>query len=146
MIDLYALPTNFPLYDDTVQWDWRERVMALEKAFGEDIAEPNFLPNLLVHEFEGLLFSDPDAFESQFLNERAISLLRQIANDHDSPEDINDGRETAPSKRILKLFKDYQKPLHGPLIAAEIGIGRIQEQCRHFRSWIDRLAELGQNR
>lgn len=38
----------------------------------------------------------------------------------DTPEHINNGLKTAPSKRILSLLPEYRKTLHGPLIAEDI--------------------------
>jgi D-serine deaminase-like pyridoxal phosphate-dependent protein len=47
--------------------------------------------------------------------------------------------QTAPSKRLRKLFAGYQKPLHGPLAIAAIGIERIRAVCPHFDEWLRRL-------
>jgi hypothetical protein len=42
-----------------------------------------------------------------------------------TPEDINEGPATAPSKRILALFPGYRKVLKGPSICEEIGVQQL---------------------
>ena len=59
-----------------------------------------------------------------------------------NPEDIDDKPVTAPSKRILDLLPDYQKPVAGLLIAQHIGLAAIQAVCPHFNTWIRRLLAL----
>lgn len=59
-----------------------------------------------------------------------------------SPEHINDGPKTAPSKRILQCCPAYEKPFHGSLIAIDIGIDRIRKECRHFDAWVRRLEDI----
>ncbi len=62
-----------------------------------------------------------------------------------SPELIDDGANTAPSKRIIALIPQYgtTKRARGPLIAAAIGLPAIRAKCPHFDAWIKRLEELG---
>lgn len=68
-----------------------------------------------------------------------IEEIAKIAAGHPTPEDIDDGPMTAPSKRLREVFAAYQKPLHGPLTVAAIGIDRIRAVCPHFHRWIGRL-------
>jgi len=142
MFDLYALPKSFP-GQNTIPVDSNpfQKVSYLETQFQNDINEANFIPNLLVHEFEGLLFSDPRKFGTWFPSS-AIDKLSKIAADFASPEEINDGQTTAPSKRILKVCPGYNKPLHGTLITMEIGIETIRKKCCHFHEWLLRLERL----
>ncbi|MDD1760795.1 MAG: DUF4276 family protein, partial [Methanothrix sp.] len=72
-----------------------------------------------------------------------------IRDQFNTPEEINDGYETAPSKRIIRLFKSYQKVTDGYQIAQKIGIDVIRKECPHFNEWIGKLIQLaiyGQNR
>jgi hypothetical protein len=55
-----------------------------------------------VHEFEGLLFSDPEAFAAKLGVARQT--FRKIRDAFASPEDINDDPNSAPSKRVLRLY------------------------------------------
>ncbi len=99
-----------------------------------------------MHEFEGLLFSDMDAFERAIqvlgVTPETIEKLRNIRRQFQTPEDINDNSETAPSKRIKKLIPRYNKKVHGPLIAAETGLDVIRAECPLFDEWVTRLESL----
>lgn len=100
------------------------------------------IPYVQVHEFEGLLFSHVDVFESVF-HDAPITDLRSIRKGFDTPEDINDNKNTAPSKRIEKLVKRYRKRLHGPVLAEQIGLEMMRGECPRFDAWLRRLESLG---
>ena len=144
LIDLYGLPKDFPGWVPAGQGSPHDRVRQLENAFGADIGENNFLPHLTVHEFEGMLFSRVEAFATWFDNPRLVDTLAEVDRAFESPEHINDGPETAPSKRIMRAVGDqkYQKPLHGPLIAMDVGLDRIRARCIHFADWLTRIEAL----
>jgi uncharacterized protein DUF4276 len=55
---------------------------------------------------------------------------------------VNDNKETAPSKRILKMSPGYEKPLYGSLAASEIGLRIIRRECCLFNSWLSELEML----
>ena len=105
------------------------------------------LPYVQVYEFEGLLFTDPEAFKcvQDGWNEQSCAALKQVRQAFASPEDINDSRETAPSKRILSIFEvgAYSKTEHGPLIAEAIGIDAIRGQCPNFDAWVTQIQAWG---
>lgn len=112
--------------------------------------DPRFvLPYVQMHEFEGLLFADVQAFEwvSDGWTEPVRAQLALVREAFASPEDINSGAETAPSKRILSIFGPgaYSKTEHGPLIAEAIGIDVMRSQCPNFRAWLDRIAAWGRH-
>ncbi len=60
----------------------------------------------------------------------------------ETPEQINDGRTTSPSKRILSICDSYDKVAHGSLIALDIGLDTIRKQCRLFDAWVNKLEAL----
>ena len=109
----------------------------------EQFDERYMLPYIQVYEFEGLLFSDVNVFESVCDN-ATVSDLRSIRTAFTTPEDINDSSETAPSKRITKLIPGYRKTLHGPLLALEIGLDKIRSECPRFGAWLGRLEALAE--
>ena len=101
------------------------------------------LPYVQEHEFEGLLFSGVDAFSALVHAPlESVDLLRNIRAGFETPEDINDNEATAPSRRIREVFPHYRKPLHGPLIAMEIGLEAIRAECPRFNEWITSLESL----
>jgi hypothetical protein len=96
------------------------------------------------HEFEALLFSDVGAFRRlPVATEEAITQLELVKSAFPTPEDINDSRQTAPSKRIAKAFPAYSKSEFGPLVAAEIGLDAMRSECPRFGRWVSRLEALG---
>lgn len=102
----------------------RQRVQLLEEAFANDIDDRRFIPHIQLHEFEAILFVDPSAFGTFYADcADQVVALNTIAQTHQSPEDIDDGLQTAPSKRIIDQFPDYEgaKRTAGPQIAARIG-------------------------
>jgi len=144
MFDLYGLPNDFPGKDSQPNTsDPFVKASYLEQQMGADINNNNFIPNLLVHEFEGLLYSSPQAFAGWF-DQNTVDCLQAERNQFPSPEHINDSPHIAPSKRILRLCPNYDKPLHGSLIALDISLDIIREQCQHFNQWLTRLEQISE--
>ena len=95
------------------------------------------------HEFEALLFSDVSAFRAAPISsDEAISRLESVRREYLSPEDIDDGRDTAPSKRINVALPGYRKPTHGIAVAADVGIDAMKRECPRFAQWLARLESL----
>lgn len=144
LFDLYALPGDFPgkaSADYPAVGSGRQKAEFLEAALAQDIGLRNFIPNLLVHEFEALLFVRIEAFADWADDDRVLEPLRAVSATT-APEDINDSPQTAPSKRILAAMPGYQKTLHGPLIAGDIGLDAMQAGCPHFAQWLNRIESL----
>ncbi|MEI7188731.1 DUF4276 family protein [Dickeya dianthicola] len=101
------------------------------------------LPYVQMYEFEGILFSDIEKFEYVLdgWDEEAREKLLGIKQQFSSPEDINNSRQTAPSKRLEAIFSNgaYSKTEHGPIIAEEIGLTTIRQQCPGFNDWLSHL-------
>jgi len=148
MIDLYAIPTDFPGLNDAqrLRNNLYQRVEQLEKAWAQDIADFRFLPFIQLHEFEAYLFTEPGEFGLFYPEaQRQIANLRAIAEAHGSPELIDDGPNTAPSKRIINELSDYEgaKAAIGPQVGEMIGLQAIRGKCPHFHRWLTSLEELG---
>lgn len=144
LFDLYGLPSDFPGKTDQdypIAANGELKAEFLETRLAADIAQANFIPNLLVHEFEALLFTKIEAFEEWIDDDNALLPLRNIRCST-APEDINDALQTAPSKRILKVMPSYQKTFHGPLIASGIGLDAIRAECPHFDNWLNKIENL----
>lgn len=141
MIDFYGLPEDFPGYGECVgRSDPIGRVECLEGRLQRDISHRRFIPYIQLHEFEALLFSEPDKFESVFPGAPAVTRkLMAIRNEFQTPEHINDRPDLAPSKRIMQLLPDYKKPVAGPLIIQQIGLPTLRRECAHFRRWISKI-------
>lgn len=144
MFDLYALPGDFPGRSDQgfpATGSGRSKAEFLEAEMARDIGRRNFIPHLIVHEFEALLFVQVDAFAQWTDDDDVLKPLRAV-RETTLPEDINGGSRTAPSKRILSAWRGYQKTFHGPLIACDIGLDGMRDACPHFSGWLGRLEAL----
>ena len=145
MIDLYGLPGDFPGIEAArILADPYQAVEDLEKNLRDEIADQRFIPYLQLHEFEAILLAGPEAFSRHFPNAN-IDALRDLVNRFDSPECIDDGEKTSPSKRIIDVVPEYayQKAVAGPLIAEKIGLDQIRSKCPHFDEWLSKLENLG---
>lgn len=146
MIDFYGLPDDFPQPESlSPRSNCYDRVAAYEQALARDIGAERyrFIPFLTLHEFEAWLFSDIKAIASAFPGQ-PVSELETIIAQFDSPEEINEGRTTHPSARLITHLRGYNKANHGPLIAKRIGLDTIRKQCPHFDQWLKRLETLAQ--
>lgn len=141
MLDFYNLPSDFPAKATMRQGTCYDRVAYLEEAFKKDVAHRHFWPYLSLHEFEALLFAEPERITQLLPKKSVATKLRTIKAEFDSPEEIND--DEPPSRRIVALLPRYRKPAHGILIAAAIGLDRIRAECPHFDQWVKQLEELG---
>ena len=146
MFDLYRLPADFPGYGDAMQMqDPYDRVRVLENAMEKDIADTRFIPYIQLHEYEALLLSDPQKLDLQFHDcATGIQRLIEMTCGFDSPELINDGPNTAPSKRIIGEIGEYsgRKASAGPIVAGYIGLPALRSKCSHFGGWLDKLESL----
>jgi hypothetical protein len=147
MFDLYRLPGDFP--GSTKAKSHKNaftKVKEIERALAADLDNPRFIPYIQLHEFEGLLFSDVNVIDSTltvFDATSQLSRLVQIRSEFGSPEEIDDGEETAPSRRLHTLYPTvYDKVVFGSLIAESIGLAKIRAECRHFDAWLAHLEAL----
>lgn len=143
MFDLYALPDDFPGYSEAgKQSNAYERVKILEDAFAADINHHRFIPYIQMHEFEALILVDPQQLDWEYLDHAGpIRRLIEMVGAQ-NPELINDGRETAPSKRILNEISEYDKVSAGVSVVGKIGLLKLRENCQHFNEWLTRLEKL----
>ncbi len=151
MVDYYGLPEAWPGRAQSKKCgSINAMAQCVEDAMRDDLCakmgigfnSDRFVPFVVMHEFEALLFSDCAAFSRAIDRSDLEGRFRDIRNEFSTPEEINDSPVNAPSKRIEALEPRYQKPLFGVLAVQEIGLARIQDECPHFRSWLQRLETL----
>jgi hypothetical protein len=141
MVDYYGLPGNG---DPARAWPGRAAAGSLpfalkaahvQQAVAADIGAAmggswnaqRFIPFVMIHEFESLLFSDCVRFASGIGRSDLYVSLQQIRDAFSSPVDLMPG---------------YQKPLFGILAALEIGFDSIRSACPHFEQWVRQLESL----
>jgi hypothetical protein len=147
MFDLYALYNGFPGWDEAEKQRHipRERVLTLERAFAADVGDPRFIPHIQLYEFETILLCEPGHLALVYENAGdGIAALRAAVADATSPELVNDGEATAPSKRIIAQFPQYsrQKTVLGAELADCVGIDTTRRLCPHFDRWLKTLESL----
>ena len=151
MVDYYGMPPDWPgRLEATNQSPATRAALTIERALVQDVCEvlgssfdPNrFVPHVMVHEFEAILFSDCTAFAAAIGQPDLTAALQEIRDQFDNPEEIDDSPDNAPSKRIRRLVPTYRKPLMGNLAVLEIGLDSIREDCPHFRDWLVGLEGL----
>ena len=106
------------------------------KEAGDDLnPSQRFIPFMVVHEFETLLFSDSKilAEELGIQQDNVDDVLNEFGG---SPENINNSPETAPSKRLERWKANYKKTVDGISIAEKIGLSAIREKCLLFDNWL----------
>jgi hypothetical protein len=151
MFDFYGLGRGFPGTPLPQNLASFEKATHIEKAVKHDIitqapdlrADVRFIPYLQLHEFEGLLFSNPAAFARGINESNLANQFQTIREGFLTPEDIDDSPATAPSKRVLQLCPSYRKVLNGTQAARAVGIDTMRRECPQFRNWLDRLEQLG---
>ena len=151
MVDYYALPKTgdkaWPGRETSGMLSFSRKAATVEDALMEDICQEmgagfdarRFIPFVMMHEFEGLLFSDCEGFSRGIGLPELANEFQAIRDQFSSPEEINDSPVTAPSKRVKGLVQGYEKPLMGTLAILEIGLDAVRRECPHFREWLDRL-------
>ena len=136
-LDFFRLPTDFPGYTtDSL------KIEQIEEAVRENISSiidrANFLPYIQRHEIEALMYTNMDGFNYVVDKEESLNKLKEIINQYANPEDINSGSETAPSKRLMKIFP-YQKTTDGEIILEALPINDIRSKCPRFNEWLENL-------
>lgn len=148
MVDFYGLPQEWPgragVAADFEFPNNIERLMLddVGRAMGGGFRPARFIPFVMLHEFEALLFSDCEILAETAGHPGLAADLQSIRNQFASPEHIDDAPETAPSKRLETLLPGYEKAAQGTAAAAAIGLDSIGGQCAHFRGWLARLQSI----
>ncbi len=152
--DFYALPRTWPGVNETKGKKppqipailETEITKAVKNKLKDSFNQARFIPYIQIYELEALLFAGPkemaEVFEKPKLEEKFEGIIKECGG----CENINDNPNTAPSKRIEKLFPSYKKGgsvnAHAHIIASQIGIEKIRKQCPNFDNWISKLENL----
>lgn len=151
MVDYYGLPQTgtsaWPGRQTAARAAFSDKARSVEDALLADVAKHmggdfhsnRFVPHVMMHEFEAMLFSDCVAFSRGIGYPSLERQFQAVRDAFKTPEEIDDSPKSAPSKRVQSLVPDYNKPLLGTLAALEIGLDSIRRECPHFQGWLHRL-------
>lgn len=145
MVDLYALPRDFPGLDAAKNMrDPYARIEALETAFARDIDDWRFLPYIQLHEFEALVLAGLEYLPELYdVNVAQLENLARVVREK-GPELVNNGSQSAPSKRLMACIPDYHKLATGLLVTEAVTIPGLMAACPHFCQWVTRLQAFGE--
>lgn len=112
----------------------------LNRHYPELMPLKRIIPFMAVHEFESLLFSD-SAILAECLGISQAPVDKVLQEFDEKPEQINNSRDTAPSKRIRQWKRNFKKTTDGIMIAQRIGLHVMRQKCPLFDAWL-RTIEL----
>jgi hypothetical protein len=129
-----------------------DKIICLENALNQQVQSIQsyqfFIPYIQKHEMETLLFANPEEgfdLESEAIKNDVLEVCKVFSN----IEDINNSYETAPSKRLEKIYTDnnsrYQKGADAVDIAELTGIEIMLAKSPRFKNWIENLIETVRN-
>lgn len=124
-----------------------ESVDALQQRIAEAVSHRRFIPYVQRYEFESLLFGSNGVLPPSVESVPLSTAIRETVDEFGDPELINDGRDTAPNRRLDRLFLfhlrlHYDKTGFGPVWADRIGLEQLRVACPRFGAWLQRLEQL----
>jgi hypothetical protein len=137
MIDFYAYPSDAPgaacVFPHAPRTCVEDRESAMKVLFDDG----RFVPFVVLHEFETFVIASsigrPMVLGSADV---ATALQSEAAHFNDDVEMINDSPETAPSKRVARLWPQYAKVTDGVAVVGEAGLDAVLDVCPHFADWV----------
>lgn len=148
MIDHYGINSErkLPGYTAITTTDTEERIHQMEDILQAEIQKLKpyrfFIPYIQRHEFETLLFSNPEGgFELE--HDGIKDEIVRMCSEFESIEDINCTPTGAPSKRIERIYEAQKRKYNKVSDAVDIveltGIETVLEKCPRFKGWVEKL-------
>jgi Domain of unknown function (DUF4276) len=139
LLDYYAFPPEAPGMAGRPHGSPHDRVRHVESALLKEIDDVRFVPHLVLHETETWVLADCRRLGEVMGDPGPAADLERIVQLESGPELVNDGVDTAPSKRIMSAYPQYAKTIDGPLVIAEAGLAAIRRTCPHANDWLREL-------
>ena len=158
MVDFYGMPSSgsraWPSRAEASLAQYPHKAATVEGGMLLDIVgemgggfnPDRFIPFVVMHEFEAILFSDCRALANALSKPNLKTVFQTVLNQFGSPEEINDNVVSSPSARIIEVVPNYQKVQNGVSAARRIGLDAIMRMCPHFAEWVGRLAGVVEGR
>jgi hypothetical protein len=136
LLDYYAFPPEAPGMMDRPHGSPYDRVRHVESALAKALNDSRFVPHLVLHETETWVLADCRYLGEVMGDPGPAARLERVVHLESGPELVNDGMDTAPSKRIMSAYPQYVKTIDGPLVIAEAGLDAIRRTCPHADDWL----------
>ncbi|MGL4743073.1 MAG: DUF4276 family protein [Dermatophilaceae bacterium] len=143
LLDFYAYPSDGPGADCASPHVPRACADHRETAMAATINNPRFVPFVMLHEFETLIFAAALGRQSLLGSDEFVTCLRHhAASVNNDIELLDDSPVTSPSKRVLRCRPDYTKAIDGVAAVAEVGdLRAISQAMPRFAAWLSRLEQ-----
>jgi hypothetical protein len=141
LVDFYAYPRNAPGADCCQRPHQPRRCADLRiQAMAQTIGDQRFVPHVVLHEFETWVIAGALG-TSHVLGDAGVAmrLQEEARTVGDDVELLNDSKVTAPSKRVIRCWPDYDKVTDGIEVIREAGLEKVSDRCPGLRSWTDQL-------
>lgn len=126
MLDYYKLPQDTPGVHECKETDVVKIAEYIERCMKQDLDGE-------IQSLEYLQICDG-------VSANMLKQLKDIRETYLTPEHINNSEQTAPSKRIIRIYDSYQKVVDGTAVAEMTGIEKMMEECPHFARWVQAMA------
>lgn len=136
IFDYYAFPDDAPGMADRPHGSPQDRVTHVERALLQAIDHKRFLPHLAHHQLEAWVLADCVQLGEMMGDSESAENLHRMVQQEGGPELVDDGVQTAPSKRIINAFPQYRKTIDGPRVIAAAGLDSIRQSCPHADKWL----------
>lgn len=113
IFDYYAFPADAPGMTDRPRRSPHDRVRYVEAALARAVNDNRFLPNLALHEVEAWVLADCSRLGEVMGEGAPAADLERLVREVGGPELVDDGVDTAPSKRIMNAYPQYGKTIDG---------------------------------
>jgi hypothetical protein len=141
LVDFYAYPRDAPGATCCGRPHQPRRCADLRiAAMAAAIGNPRFVPHVVLHEFETWVIAAATG-TSHVLGDEAVARLlqAQARSVNGDVELLNDSLATAPSKRVVRCWPDYDKVTDGIEVIREAGLPAVMERCPGLTTWIGQL-------
>jgi Domain of unknown function (DUF4276) len=154
LVDYYRLPPDWPGRTVAATKPVPHRGPFIETALKADLLDElgdRFVPCIEVHEFESLLFVEPETSaltiaigagldDYELVAAQLAAIKSKCGGD---AEAIDDSPQTAPAKRIISIVPGYDKVGWGVPAAADVSLNALRSGCRWLDRWLTSLEAIG---